>query len=89
MAIYVTEHTLTGLTDSHVQSLQSVLRQTSIRLTDAGKPIRLLCCSRPTPHRLVCTFAASSEAFVRQAMDIAQLPRANKCRRIRAGTHGR
>ena len=83
MAIYVTEHTLTGMTDAHLQSLQSVLTQTSIRLTDAGKPIRLLCCSCPTPHVLVCTFAANSEEFVRQALDIAQLPPANSCRRVR------
>jgi hypothetical protein len=83
MAIYVTEHTLTGMTDAHLQSLQSVLTQTSIRLTDAGKPIRLLCCSCRTPQLLVCTFAANSEAFVRQTLDIAQLPFANSCRRVR------
>jgi hypothetical protein len=27
MAIYVTEHTLTGMTDAHLQSLQPVFRQ--------------------------------------------------------------
>jgi hypothetical protein len=73
--MYVTEHTLSGLTDAHLRSMRLALAETSRRLSLSGKPIELVDCTYLPERRLVCTFSAASATVVREAIDLAQLPR--------------
>jgi hypothetical protein len=82
MPVYLTEHTLPGISDDHLRSVRTALAETSRRLTLAGKPIRLLECSYVPEQRLRCRFAATAEAQVRQALELAQLPLPAVCRAL-------
>jgi hypothetical protein len=79
MVVYLTEHVLPGLTDDHVRSVRAALTETSRRLSRTGEPIRLLECSYLAAE-LRCTFAATAENQVRQALELAQLPLPTTCR---------
>jgi hypothetical protein len=79
MVVYLTEHVLPGLTNDHVRSVRAALRETSRRLSHTGEPIRLLECSY-LADQLRCTFAATAEAQVRRALELAQLPLPTTCR---------
>jgi hypothetical protein len=72
--VFLTEHGLTGLTDAHLRSVRAALTETTRRTSLSGGQIQLLDCRYVLGQRLVCTFAASSEAQVRRAVDLAQLP---------------
>ena len=78
MVVYLTEHVLPGLTDDHVRSVRAALTETSRRLSHTGESIRLLECTYLATE-LRCTFAATAESQVRQALELAQLPLPTKC----------
>jgi hypothetical protein len=80
MHVWITEHILTGLTNAHLVSVRSALDEIARRMSVTGQPIRLLECSYLPPQRLVCTFAAVDENQVREACDLAQLPRPTYCK---------
>lgn len=78
--VFLTEHNLTGLTDAHLRSVRAALTETTRRISLSGSQIQLLECRYVLEQRLVCTFAADSEAQVRRALDLAQLPHPRVCR---------
>jgi hypothetical protein len=86
MVVYLTEHTLPGMTDDHLRSVRAALTETSRRLSLVGTPIRLLECSYLADQRLRCTFTATAETQVRQALELAQLPLPTMCRPLDSDT---
>jgi len=82
MRVYVTEHTVSPMTDAHLRAVRVALAETTRRLNLAGNPIRLLECSFVPRQGLTCTFSATAETQVRQAIDLAQLPLPTVCRRV-------
>jgi Protein of unknown function (DUF4242) len=82
MLTYLTEHTVSGMTDVHLRSARAALAETTRRLSLTGKPIRFLDCSYVSEQRLVCRFAATDETQVRQALELAQLPLPAVCRLV-------
>jgi hypothetical protein len=78
VTLYIVEHRLGDVGAGHLAALRDALREITVRLdcvaTD-GETIRYL---RSTviaaEDRCICLFEATSEALVRRANDLAQVP---------------
>lgn len=82
MPMFITEHRLSGLTQTAVQSLSEALDVAGSRLTEAGEALRLVSCTCTDERFLVCEFAATSAALVGRALSICQLPLPVRCTRV-------
>ena len=77
MTLFLVEHRLGNVGEGHLAALRDALLEIAARLDGAvdGQRIRYL---RSTvvsgPARCICLFEASSEALVRRANELAQVP---------------
>ena len=76
MTLYVVEHRLRDVGEAHLEALRDALQEITRRMDGAaGSAIRYV---RSTviaeEDRCICLFEASSEAVVRRANELAQVP---------------
>lgn len=78
MTLYLVEHRLRDVGEGHLAAQRDALHEIALRLNaaaDGGEAIRYV---RSTvvaaEDRCICLFEASSEALVRRANDLAQVP---------------
>jgi len=76
--MFMTEHTLPGMTSHNLAVVQRGLLEAGRRLTVAGRPVRYLRGTYvPAQGRWICLFEAADKEAVRKAIEIAQVPRAD------------
>jgi hypothetical protein len=76
MTVFMTEHTLAGMTPGSLAAFQRGFHEASRRLSAAGRPIRFLRgVYVPSQARWIRLFAAADKEAVHKVMEIAQVPR--------------
>ena len=77
MTLFLVEHRLGNVGEGHLATLRDLLQEMASRLDGAadGDRIRYVRSTVVTdPERCFCLFEASSEALVRRANELAQVP---------------
>jgi hypothetical protein len=78
VTLYLVEHRLGDVGPNHLAALRDALREVTQRLDGAGVDGERIRYLRSTVvaggERCICLFEASSEALVRRANDLAQVP---------------
>lgn len=74
--VFMSEHSLPGMTARTLEAVERGLLEAGRRLTAAGQPVQYVRgIYVPGQGRWICLFAAAEEDAVHRAIDLAQIPR--------------